>query len=62
MRQAGGERRQSVATGQEVLLSGRLQFRSWETNEGVKCSKVEIPSTHVGPRLTFGTTPFTKSP
>ena len=53
---------QSLAKGQEVLLSGRLQYRSWETDEGDKRSKVEITATHVGPGLTFGTTVFTKNP
>jgi single-strand DNA-binding protein len=53
---------QSLARGHEVLLSGRLQFRSWETDEGDRRSKVEITATHLGPGLTFGTTAFTKNP
>jgi single-strand DNA-binding protein len=53
---------QSLVRGHEVLLSGRLQFRSWETDEGDRRSKVEITATHLGPGLTFGTTAFTKNP
>jgi single-strand DNA-binding protein len=52
---------QSLSKGQEVLISGRLAFRSWETDEGDRRSKVEITATHVGPGLTFGTTVFTKT-
>ena len=52
---------QSLAKGQEVIISGRLQFRSWETDEGDRRSKVEITATHVGAGLTFGTTSFTKA-
>jgi single-strand DNA-binding protein len=52
---------QSLAKGQEVLISGRLAFRSWETDDGDRRSKVEITATHVGSGLTFGTTVFTKT-
>ena len=52
---------QSLSKGQEVLIAGRLAFRSWETDEGDRRSKVEITATHVGPGLTFGTTVFTKA-
>ena len=52
---------QSLSKGQEVLISGQLAFRSWETDEGDRRSKVEITATHVGPGLTFGTTVFTKA-
>ena len=52
---------QSLAKGQEVIVTGRLQQRSWETDEGDRRSKVEITATHVGQGLTFGTTVFTKA-
>src|ERR1700722_19153194 len=52
---------QSLAKGQEVIVVGRLQQRSWETDEGDRRSQVEITAPHVGAGLTFGTTVFTKA-
>jgi single-strand DNA-binding protein len=52
---------ESLTKGQEVLIAGRLQFRSWETDEGDRRSKVEITATHIGAGLTFGTSVFTKT-
>ena len=52
---------QSLSKGQEVVIIGRLQFRSWETDDGSKRSKVEIRATHIGAGLTFGITEFRKA-
>ncbi len=52
---------QSLSKGQEVLVTGRLAQRGWETPENEKRSKVEITATRVAAGLTFGTTIFTKA-
>ena len=52
---------QSLAKGQEVVVSGRLQQRSWETNEGERRTRIEVVATVVGAGLSFGTTVFTKA-
>ena len=39
--------------GSEVLITGRLQFRRWETKEGQKRSKLEV----VAERVQFGARP-----
>ena len=51
---------QSLSKGQEVVVSGRLQQRSWETNEGERRTRIEVIATVVGAGLSFGTTVFTK--
>ena len=53
---------QSLSKGQEVVVSGRLQQRSWETDEGERRSRIELTATVVGAGLSFGTTVFTKNP
>lgn len=45
----------SLAKGDRVMVIGRLQQRSWETNEGDKRSKVEIVAYEVGPSLRWAT-------
>jgi single-strand DNA-binding protein len=52
---------QSLSKGQEVVVSGRLQQRSWETNEGERRTRIEVVATVVGVGLSFGTTVFTKA-
>jgi single-strand DNA-binding protein len=53
---------QSLSKGQEVVVSGRLQQRSWETDEGERRSRIELTATVVGTGLSLGTTVFTKNP
>jgi single-strand DNA-binding protein len=38
-----------------VVVTGRLEQRSWETEEGEHRSKVEITADEVGPSLRFAT-------
>ena len=52
---------QSLSKGQEVVVSGRLQQRSWETNEGERRTRIEVVAIVVGAGLSFGTTVFTKA-
>jgi single-strand DNA-binding protein len=52
---------QSLSKGQEVVVSGRLQQRSWEA-DGERRTRIEVIATVVGAGLSFGTTVFTKAP
>jgi single-strand DNA-binding protein len=52
---------ESVTKGTRVLVSGRLEQRSWETNDGDKRSKVEIVADEIGPSLRFATAGVTKN-
>jgi len=38
-----------------VVVTGRLEQRSWETDEGEHRSKVEITADEIGPSLRFAT-------
>jgi single-strand DNA-binding protein len=41
----------SITKGQRVIVYGRLQQRSWETDEGEKRSVVEVVADSIGPDL-----------
>jgi single-strand DNA-binding protein len=45
----------SLKKGTRVLVTGRLEQRSWETEQGEKRSVVEIVADEVGPSLRFAT-------
>ena len=45
----------SLAKGMRVVVTGRLEQRSWETDDGERRSKVEIVADEVGPSLRFAT-------
>jgi len=45
----------SVGKGSRVIVTGRLEQRSWETQEGEKRSKIEIVADEVGPSLRWAT-------
>ena len=45
----------SLAKGMRVMVTGRLEQRTWETDEGERRSKVEIVAEEVGPSLRFAT-------
>jgi single-strand DNA-binding protein len=45
----------SLAKGMRVMVSGRLEQRTWENDEGERRSKVEIVADEVGPSLRFAT-------
>jgi single-strand DNA-binding protein len=51
----------SVAKGTRVVVSGRLEQRSWETTDGEKRSKVEIIADELGPSLRWATAKVQKS-
>ena len=51
----------SVPKGARVIVTGRLEQRSWETEQGEKRSKVEIVADEVGPSLRWATAEISKN-
>ena len=45
----------SLSKGMRVVVTGRLEQRSWETDQGEHRSKVEIVADEIGPSLRFAT-------
>ncbi len=45
----------SIAKGTRVIVTGRLEQRSWETDNGDKRSKVEVVADEVAPSLRWAT-------
>src|ERR1700726_3008643 len=52
---------QSLNRGSRVIVSGRLDQRSWENQEGEKRSKIEITADEVAPSLRWATVEITKN-
>ena len=52
----------SLQKGARVLVNGRLEQRSWETENGDKRSVVEINADEIAPSLRFATAVVTKTP
>jgi len=52
---------QSCGRGTRVIISGRLDQRTWETQEGEKRSKVEIVADEVAPSLRYATVKIEKN-
>jgi len=59
--QLGENVAQSVGKGTRVIITGRLEQRSWETQEGEKRSVVEIVADEVAPSLRWATVEVTKN-
>jgi single-strand DNA-binding protein len=53
---------ESLSKGDRVFITGRLEQRSWETNEGEKRSVVEIRIDEIGPSLRWATAQVSKTP
>jgi single-strand DNA-binding protein len=51
----------SLTKGMRVMVTGRLEQRSWETGEGERRSKVEIVAEEIGPSLRFATAEVQRS-
>ena len=51
----------SLAKGSRVVVTGRLEQRSWETEQGEKRSIVEIVADEVGPSLRWATAEVKKN-
>ena len=52
---------ESLKTGARVIVSGRLQSRNWETEDGQKRTVIEIEADEVGPSLRWATAQVTKA-
>jgi single-strand DNA-binding protein len=52
----------SLVKGARVIVSGRLEQRSWETENGDKRSIVEINADEIGPSLKWATAVVTRTP
>jgi single-strand DNA-binding protein len=52
---------ESLAKGARVVVTGRLEQRSWETDNGDKRSVVEIVADEVGPSLRWASAQITKN-
>lgn len=52
---------ESLSRGSRVLVSGRLEQRSWESEQGDKRSKVEVVADEIGPSLRWATAQVAKN-
>jgi single-strand DNA-binding protein len=52
---------ESLVKGARIIVSGRLEQRSWETAEGDKRSKVEVVADELGPSLRWATAQVVKN-
>ena len=52
----------SLVKGARVVVMGRLEQRTWETDEGERRSKVEIVADEVGASLRFATVEVQRGP
>ena len=52
---------ESLTKGSRIMVSGRLDQRSWETDNGEKRSKVEVVADEVGPSLRWATASVTRA-
>ena len=52
---------ESIARGTRVVVTGRLDQRTWETQEGDKRSKIELVADDVAPSLMWATAEITKT-
>jgi single-strand DNA-binding protein len=52
---------ESINKGARVMVTGRLEQRSWETDQGDKRSKVEVVADEIGPSLRWATVDIRKN-
>jgi len=52
----------SISKGMRVMVTGRLDQRSWETPQGDKRSKVEITADDIAPSLRWASVEVTRNP
>ena len=52
---------ESLSKGSRVIVTGRLEQRSWETQEGEKRSKIEVVADELGPSLRWATAEVKKN-
>ena len=51
----------SLVKGSRVVVTGRLDQNSWETDNGERRSRVEVTADEVGPSLRFATVEITRT-
>ena len=59
--QLGQNGADTLSKGSRAIVTGRLEQRSWETDQGDKRSKVEIIADEVGPSLRWATAEITRT-
>lgn len=52
---------ESITRGSRIIVSGRLEQRSWETQEGEKRSRIEVIADELGPSLRWATAQIVKN-
>lgn len=52
---------ESISKGSRILVTGRLEQRSWETQDGEKRSKIEVVAEEIGPSLRWATAEVRKN-
>lgn len=52
---------ESITKGTRLIVVGRLDQRSWETQDGEKRSKIEVVADEVGPSLRWATATVTRN-
>jgi single-strand DNA-binding protein len=52
---------ESLTRGSRVIVTGRLEQRSWESQEGDKRSKIEVVADEIGPSLRWATAEVRKN-
>ena len=52
---------ETLTRGARVIVTGRLEQRSWETAEGDKRSKIEVVADELGPSLRWATAQIVKN-
>jgi single-strand DNA-binding protein len=60
-RDAAENAAESLQKGMRVIVTGRLEQRTWETQEGDKRSIVEVAVDEIGPSLRWATAQVTRS-
>jgi single-strand DNA-binding protein len=53
---------ESLQKGMRVIVTGRLEQRSWETQEGDKRSIIEVRIDDIGPSVRWATAAVTRTP
>jgi single-strand DNA-binding protein len=53
---------ESLSKGDRVFITGRLEQRRWENNEGEKRSIIEVRIDEIGPSLRWATAQVSKTP
>ena len=53
---------ESLQKGMRVIVTGRLEQRSWETQEGEKRSMIEVRIDDIGPSVRWATASVTRTP